>query len=148
MSRALLLTFICTVAIAPLHAETLVSRGYEIHYSIVNTSFLTPAVASAYDIVRGRDRALLNLSVRRQLPESRTAASAATIRGTVTDLIHRRDLVFTEIREQDAIYYLSVLQFHDQETLYFDIDVITGPDQAPHQLEFRHTFYRDEPDAQ
>ena len=37
---------------------------YELHYSVVNTTFLAPEVASTYGIVRATDRAILNLAVR------------------------------------------------------------------------------------
>ena len=37
---------------------------YELHYSVVNTTFLNPRIAEAYGITRGEKRAFLNLAVR------------------------------------------------------------------------------------
>ena len=36
---------------------------YRVYYSAFNSSFVSPEVASAYDIVRGRDRGLINIAV-------------------------------------------------------------------------------------
>ena len=138
-----ILTLLAMISAAPLAAETVIYGDTEIHYSIFNTSFLQPQVAEAYDIVRAKDRALINIAVRRKLENNATEASAATITGTVNDLIHRRDLQFIEIREQGAIYYLAEMKFINQETLYFDISVQPNAMETPHKLEFRHTFYRD-----
>ena len=33
---------------------------WEVHYSVVNSTFLAPETAARYGIVRGRDRAILN----------------------------------------------------------------------------------------
>ena len=43
---------------------------YEAHYVVVQSTFFNEAVAEKYGIVRGRDRALMNLSF---LDESLTA---------------------------------------------------------------------------
>ena len=42
---------------------------YELHYSVVNTTFIDAKVAATYGITRGKKRAILNLSVREQLDE-------------------------------------------------------------------------------
>ena len=36
---------------------------WEVHYSLIPTEFLTPEIASKYQVIRGSDRALLNISV-------------------------------------------------------------------------------------
>ena len=46
-------------------AQTLSVPGYEIHYSVFPSAFLTAEVASHYGIVRSSARSLLNVSVRR-----------------------------------------------------------------------------------
>ena len=41
---------------------------FELHHSIVYTTFLTPDIASEYGITRGADKAILTLSVRDTTP--------------------------------------------------------------------------------
>ena len=47
-----------------------------VHYSVLNTAFLTPQVAKSYGIVRGDNKFLINVSVRRQLDTSNIAVRA------------------------------------------------------------------------
>ena len=42
---------------------------YELHYSVVNTTFLSPEVAATYAIVRGKNRGIVTLAVREHLAE-------------------------------------------------------------------------------
>ena len=124
-------------------SQTLSVPGYEIHYSLFPSTLVSTQVATAYEIVRGRDRALLNIAVRRPSTQAEGEAQAAIVTGTVFDLVHRRELEFQEIREENAIYYLAPVPFRDRETLYFTIDVQPDPNQASHRLEFSKTLYRD-----
>jgi hypothetical protein len=46
---------------------------FELHYSVVNTTFLEPEVAQNYGITRGKNRAFLNLAVREHVLENTEA---------------------------------------------------------------------------
>ena len=139
-----LLCLACLVAIAPGAAVAEQFEridGYEAHYSVVSTTFLKPAVAADYGIVRARDRALVNIAV----IDPATGPVAATVTGTVTDLLgNTSDLEFQEVREGEAIYYLATTRHGDEETLRFRIDVAT-PDAGAHQLAFQQKLYWNEP---
>jgi hypothetical protein len=58
---------------------------YELHYSVVNTTFLAPKVAAAYNLVRGKDRAILNLAVREHGDDGTTPRPMA-LKGRTWDL--------------------------------------------------------------
>lgn len=139
-----LLCLTCLVAVTPgaAMAEQFEPIGaYEAHYSVVSTTFLKPAVAAGYDIVRARDRALINIAV----VDPATGPVPATVSGTVTDLLgNTRDLEFREIREGAAIYYLATARHGDEETLRFRIDV-TMPETGTHQLAFQQKLYWSSP---
>ena len=86
--------------------------------------FLTPEVAANYGIVRSKFNALVNISV---LDKVSGAAQRADVTGTAKNLIgNARKLTFKKVEEGDAIYYLAVLPFRDQETFRFEIDVQKG----------------------
>ena len=74
-----------------------------VHFNVLNTSFLSPKVARSYGIVRGKNKFLINVSVRRQSGIGNSAVRAE-LSGTQSDLIHRTPLEFREVIEQDAIY--------------------------------------------
>jgi hypothetical protein len=93
-----------------------------VHFSVLNTSFLTPKVARSYGIVRGKNKFLINVSVRRQ-SDSSNSAVPAKISGTQSDLIHRTPLDFREVIEQDAIYYIAEFAISNDERRDFRLQV-------------------------
>jgi hypothetical protein len=124
-------------------AETQQFGAYEVHYSVFVSSFLQPAVAESYGIVRARDRAVLNIAVRLRGRDGATRAVASTLDGTRGDLIYKEALRFREIREQDVVYYLADFPFIEGETHYFDIRVRPEGETGELGLKFSKTLYED-----
>ena len=117
---------------------------YDVHYSVLNSTFITPQVAKAYEIVRGKNRALINIAVRKRLEKGTSRAKKALISGESSDLIHTKTLEFKEVVEQDAIYYLAELTFNDKELRTFTIKIQPDPNISPYTLKFQKTLYVDE----
>lgn len=113
---------------------------WDVHYMVVNTPFLTPEVAASYGIVRSKYNALVNISV---LDADTGEALQAAVSGEARNLIgNSRKLTFKKVKEGDAIYYLAVMPFRDQETFRFSIDVQQG--NTTHTLKFQQKMYVDE----
>lgn len=112
---------------------------YEAHYVVVQSTFFSEEVASRYDIVRGRDRALMNLSF---LDESLKPV-AVSVNGTATNLLGQiATLEFREVREGEALYYLAEIRHTDRETLRFKVAVRT-PDGVERELRFQQQMFWD-----
>jgi len=139
-----LLSAVClalaVITSAQAHAEQKKMLGpYEAHYVVVQSTFFSEDVAAKYDIVRGRDRALMNVSF---LDESLTPVPVQ-LTGTVKNLLSQEaDLDFREVREGPAIYYLAEVRHTDRETLRFRIEVTT-PDGEVRALEFQQQMFWD-----
>src|SRR5690349_14701877 len=73
---------------------------YEVLYSIFPSTMLTEQVAASYNIVRGEDRAVLNISVRKHQSDGSDTEQSAKVTGSYTDLIQKKTLEFREIKEQ------------------------------------------------
>ncbi|MFM8354627.1 MAG: DUF4426 domain-containing protein [Gammaproteobacteria bacterium] len=113
--------------------------AWDVHYVVIRTSFLKPEIAARNNIVRGRDRALLNLSVLGRDGQP----VAAEVTGTVRNLLEQvQPLEFQTVREGSAIYYLAEVRHTDRETLRFAIDIVP-PDGIPQQLRFQQQLYED-----
>jgi len=113
--------------------------AWDVHYVVIRTSFLKPEIAARNNIVRGRDRALLNLSVLGRDGQP----VAAEVTGTVRNLLEQvQPLEFQTVREGTAIYYLAEVRHTDRETLRFAIDIVP-PDGIPQQLRFQQQLYED-----
>lgn len=118
--------------------------NYDVHYSVFNSTFISPKVAAAYGIVRGKNRGLVNISIREQLKSGEDVAKRAIVTGSSSDLIHRIELNFTEIIEKGAIYYIAEFTFDDKDLRHFDIKVQPNPNISPYQLKFSKALYKDE----
>ena len=114
---------------------------YDVHYSIVNSTFLSPQVAKTYGIVRGDDRFILNIAVRENLGDGSTAARKAEISGSRFDLIHRTALDFKEIDEGSAIYYIAQFQANDKEKLDFTLKIHPAGSKRDYKMQFNKVLY-------
>ena len=111
--------------------------AWDVHYVVIRTSFLKPDIAARNNIVRGPDRALLNISVLGQDGQP----VAAELSGTVRNLLEQvTPLEFQTVREGEAIYYLAQIRHTDRETLRFAIDIVP-PDGITQQLRFQQQLY-------
>jgi hypothetical protein len=113
---------------------------YELHYSVVNTTFLEPKVAATYGITRGKKRAILNLAVREHLAEG-TEARNLLIEGRTWDLIQNQFLSFKEIREGPAIYYIAEFKFINEEWRFFEVDFRPEGADKTYTFKFKHQLY-------
>ena len=110
---------------------------FELHYSVVNTTFLQPEIAASYGITRGKKRAILNLAVRENLADGSTAR-AMVLQGRTWDLIQSQSLEFKEIREGESIYYIAEFAFINEEWRFFEVNFRpTGADQT-YTFKFKH----------
>ncbi len=113
---------------------------YELHYSVVNTTFLEPRVASTYGIVRGKNRAILNLAVREHVGDS-TRPRSMQLQGNTRDLITAQALEFQEVREGEAIYYIAEFRFINEEWRFFTVDFRPEGAEETFRFELKHQLY-------
>lgn len=137
----------CVTAVALLiashtEAEQLQRLGnWDVHYVLIPTTFLNKDIAASYEIDRGRDRALVNVSILDQ--EGNPVV--ANVTGQVTNLLGQvQSLDFDEVTEGSAVYYLAEVRHTDREVLRFAIDIVP-PDGLSQQLRFQQKVYWDDP---
>lgn len=121
-------------------AEQMQAFGdWKVHYSLFQTEFLNPQIASQYQVTRGRDRALLNISVL----DVNDNPVRAEVAGTMTNLLsQQQSLAFREILEGVAVYYLAPVRHTDRELLRFRI-TIRSPGDGEKVLTFQQSMYWD-----
>mgnify|MGYP001053395294 FL=1 len=135
--------FICTLLMclsAQANAEQKETLGeWDVHYMVVNTPFLTPEVAASYGIVRSKYNALVNISV---LNKDSGEAQRVSVNGNATNLLgSKKQLTFKKVEDGDAIYYLAVLPFRDQETYRFEVTAQRANEKQT--LKFKQKMYVD-----
>ncbi|MEE8059462.1 MAG: DUF4426 domain-containing protein [Pseudomonadales bacterium] len=139
----------CLLLIAVLLSSNLYAEqkkvfgDYDVHYSVITSTFITPEVAKNYGIIRGKNRALVNIAIRKRLAKGASKAQKALVKGSCSDLIHTAELNFKEINQQDAIYYIAELRFNNKEMRTFTIKVQPDSNIAAYTLKFSKTLYID-----
>ena len=117
---------------------------YELHYSVVNTTFIEPEVAATYNLVRGEKRAILNLAVREHDADGKTVARPMQLKGRSWDLIQKTDqLAFQEVREGPAIYYIAEVEFLDKEWRHFEVHFRPEGADETYTFRLKHQMYKD-----
>ncbi|MGB1906614.1 MAG: DUF4426 domain-containing protein [Spongiibacter sp.] len=115
-----------------------------VHFSVFNTSFLSPEVARSYGITRGKDKFLINVAVQHR-DGNQQQAIRAEVSGTTSDLIHRTPLEFREVIEQNAIYYIAEFRLDTKEERRdFRLKVNTATRALPYDIQFNKKLYREE----
>lgn len=136
------LAFIAHTALGEDNVKTF--DDYEIHYSVFNTSFLAPQIANTYNIVRSKSKALMNIAILQKQADGSRKNVTAVMSGEQYDLIRKEPLVFQEVREEKAIYYLSSFDFQHKTTLYFTLFIQPDPGKPAYKVQFNKMLYRDE----
>lgn len=142
ISAALIGTLFTT---ATAYAEQFSQIGdYEIHYSAVNSSFLTPEVAQANNIQRSVSRGLVNVSVRERQKDGSTRPVNASVQGHVSGLTGTQEsLSFRTVHDGDATYHLAPFTMREDESMRFELSVRYDRNAAPAPVNFIQRFYID-----
>lgn len=142
-------TVCCVLLVALVSAgEALAQRSerfgpYELHYNVVNTTFIEPPVAATYGIIRGEDRAIVNIALRRHSGDG-SSTVPMQLTGTVRDLLMRsQPLEFQEIREGAAVYYIAEFRFINEEWRIFDLEFRPEDAGRSYNFTFKQQLYRD-----
>lgn len=115
---------------------------YTVHYNVFHSTDIPAKVAEAYKLVRGRDRALVNISLTKTENGATSLGLPAVISGASKNLMQQKQaLKFIEIKEGEATYYLAPFVFNNEELLHFDIKAAADSNSKPMVFTFNRTLY-------
>lgn len=141
----LLSFFFLALSALPVQAEQFVENDqYQVYYSAFNSSMLTPEIAKAHDLMRSRQRAVMNISVLKKMPDGSKKSVMTQVSGYAAALGgSERPLDFKMVTEGDAIYYLAEFLVGNGEKLNFDIKVKPTPESPEIKVTFSQEFFQD-----
>jgi hypothetical protein len=128
-------------AAEPAGASYVEIGSHVVHFSAQSTDQLPPEIARAYNIVRSKNRAMLNVSVLES--GTNTPVTADVTVKTVNLTGQMKNVTMRMIEEQDAIYYIGETPVANQETLIFDISVTPDGEAEASNVRFKRQFYTD-----
>lgn len=112
-----------------------------VHFSAQSTDQLPPEVARAYNIVRSKNRAMLNVSVLRGSDNTAVAANVTVKTVNLTGQL--KSVTMRRINEQEAIYYIGEIAVANRETLIFDISITPDGVDETSDVRFKRQFFTD-----
>ena len=121
MCSRLTILLVSLLTVMHTSAETLETKnGLTIHYSIVPTLMLSQNIANQYQIVRAKDRSILNIAIKDQSGSS----VKASLEGKKENLLGQQEkLNFSEFSEGTAIYYVAIIKHGNEELLRFSNEI-------------------------
>ena len=132
----------------PAGATSVDIGNHIVHFSAQSTDQLPPAIAREYNIVRSKNRAMLNVSVIGKA-DSKPVAAEVTV-NTVNLTGQLKNITMREIREGReghddivAIYYIGDTTVANREVLVFDISVKPDGEETISEVRFKRQFYSD-----
>lgn len=128
----------------PAEASSSDIGDYVVHFSAQTTDDLPPDVARAYNIVRSKNRAMLNVSVIRksdnQSVQANVSVKATNLTGQLKTITMRK---IEEPGDEVAIYFIGEVSVANRETLLFDISVKPEGESTLSEVRFKRQFYTD-----
>lgn len=135
--------FRCLIWLAILVPVTVYGAQYQqfgeitVYYNSVRSTLIPEQVAVLHGIVRAENRAVINIAIKKN-----DNPVEARVSGLSTNLISQtNELVFIEVREQSAIYYLASLVVSKNEILRFTINIEIEDHNEPISLNFEQAYY-------
>lgn len=116
---------------------------YQVHYSIFPSSFLTPEIASQYNIVRSQSIGVVNVSILKQTEAGLEPVSGQVQGQVMNDIRQSRFLGFRRISEGKAVYYIAEFQFSDGELLTFQLEANVPGAGDPMPVRIAQTLVND-----
>ena len=118
---------------------------YVVHFSAQSTDQLPPDIARAYNIVRSKNRAMLNVSIIRESDNAPVAGNVTVKTVNLTGQL--KNVTMRKIEEPGdmaAIYFIGETAVANRETLIFDISVQPEGTSTTSEVRFKRQFYTDD----
>lgn len=112
---------------------------YSVYYTLLDSTFISPEIASLHGIKRSKYEMLLNISLSKK---GEYGALPADIRGTVTNLMQQqKTLKIIEISEGDSTYYLSPVRISGKEIVRFHLFVTARGETSAMEIKFSKEIF-------
>jgi len=141
MLRHLLFLALFTLSSISLAENATIAGNYKIHHNAITTDFLSTAVAKTYKIPRSTQRALLNIAITETRDDQIDKPVSARLNVIRRNLLgYREELEMQEVREGDAVYYITDFAISHKDQWIFDIEALVDGQTYPLKAQYRETF--------
>jgi len=115
---------------------------YVVYFNALTTDQLDPEIAANYEIVRSNRRVLLNIVMEHNPDFGAPTVVPGEVKASARNLTGQiRNLLVSEIREEESIYYIAQTSIVDSESLIFTIEATPETASEPLVLQFQKQFF-------
>lgn len=138
-----------TISGAPPAREMSQNKTYDdgthiVYFNAINSDLINADVAKQNNIVRSKNRALINVSIHKKNPDDSKTAVTAALNDTVSNLTGQlKNIKWNKVVEGEAIYYIGQVGIANGETLIFDMKIIPEGRDDPIPVKFQQRFFTD-----
>lgn len=116
--------------------------AYTVHYNVFNSKLVPPEVAEIHNLTRGKDLALMNISLTKTENGVTSLGLPAQIKAKAINLMQQtKSLEIIEIKEPEATYYLASIRYTNEEDLRFEVSVLPPGETTPLKITFNRRLY-------
>lgn len=128
----------------PAHAGSEGFGDYQVHWSILPSTFLTAETAKANNLQRSNSIGLVNISIMQKNENGILQPVTGQVEGKVSNDIQQvKFLAFRRIKEGDSVYFIAQYQYASAELMTFNITARPVGHGKDLQVRFAHTLFND-----
>ncbi len=135
------------LTLASLQAQAAGSQDfgdYQVHWSVLPSTFLSPEVAKANDLQRSKGIGIVNISIMQEQDNGALKPVSGQVEGKVSNDIQQINfLAFRRIEEGDAVYFIAEYQYRSGELMTFNITARPTGHRQDLSVRFAHTLFID-----
>ncbi|MBE03360.1 DUF4426 domain-containing protein [Marinobacter lutaoensis] len=115
---------------------------YQVHWSVLPSTFLAPEVAEANGLRRSNGIGIINIAIMREQADGTLKPVTGQVEGKVTNDIQQVNfLAFRRIQEGDAVYFIAEYQYRPGELMTFNITSRPSGHGQDLPIRFAHTLF-------
>ncbi|MCM0614316.1 DUF4426 domain-containing protein [Marinobacter sediminum] len=117
---------------------------YQVHWSVLPSTFLAPEVAKANNLQRSKGIGIINISIMKENEDGSLSPVSGQVEGKVTNDIQQvKFLAFRRVQEGDAVYFIAEYQYPSGELMTFNITARPTGYRQDLPVRFAHTLFSD-----
>lgn len=128
----------------PAHAGSEDFGDYQVHWSVLPSTFLTAETAKANNLQRSRGIGIVNISIMQENEEGVLKPVSGQVEGKASNDIQQvKFLAFRRIKEGDSVYFIAEYQYSSGELITFNITARPSGHSKDLPVRFAHTLFSD-----
>lgn len=117
---------------------------YQVHWSVLPSTFLAPEVAKANNLQRSKGIGIINIAIMKESENGQLVPVTGQVEGQVSNDIQQvKFLAFRRIQEGDAVYFIAEYQYASGELMTFNVTARPSGHSQDLPVRFAHTLFSD-----